>query len=67
VRNAGIAILAGSVLLAALSLFLWLLGLLGGVGGGLIHLLLVFAILVGPAGVVTGVVLILVGGRKQPR
>ena len=66
-RKAGIAILAGSVLLAALSLFLWLLGLLGGVGGGLIHLLLVFAILVGPGGLVTGVVLILVAGRDRPR
>ncbi|MFL6331709.1 MAG: hypothetical protein ACJ754_00025 [Pyrinomonadaceae bacterium] len=68
-RNVGIALLVGSVVLAGLSLIIWVLGLLTGFTfGGLVHLLLVFAILVGPAGVVAGLVLILVGGkRNQPR
>ena len=68
-RNAGIAVLVGAVLLAGLSLFIWLVGLVTGyTAGGFVHLLLVLAILVGPAGVVAGLVLIIVGSSKgRPR
>jgi hypothetical protein len=68
-RNVGIAVLVGAVLLAGLSLLIWLGGLITGYTlGGLVHLLLVLAILVGPAGVIAGLVLIFVGGsRNQPR
>jgi hypothetical protein len=68
-RNTGIAVLVGALGLAGLSLLIWLGGLVAGYTfGGLIHLLLVFAILAGPAGVLAGIVLILVGrGRHPPR
>jgi len=66
VRNAGIAVLVGSVSLSLILLAVWLLGLVVGfTGGGLIHLLLVAVILVGPAGIVAGVVLILVGNSRE--
>lgn len=64
-RNAGIAVLVGSVAAAGLLLLVWLVGLVTGVtGGGLIHLLLVLAILLGPAGVIVGVVLLVVAGSR---
>ena len=50
-RNAGIAVIVGSVAAAGLLVLVWLLGLVTGLtAGGLIHLLLVLAILLGPAG-----------------
>jgi hypothetical protein len=65
VRNAGIAVLVGSVVVAGLLLFVWLLGLVTGLtAGGLIHLLLVFAILLGPAGVLVGVVLLVIASAR---
>ena len=65
-KNAGIGILIGSVVLAGLSLLLWLVGLVTGfMGGGLVHLLLVFALVLGPAGLVAGVVLIIVGNSRS--
>jgi len=67
-RNAGIAVLVGSIATTAVLLIIWLLGLVFGMtAGGLIHLLLVLAILVGPAGVILGVILLFVAnarGRK---
>jgi hypothetical protein len=67
-RNAGIIILIGAVALSGLFFVVWLLGLvLGFTAGGLIHLLLLLALLVGPAGVIGGVVLILLGSRNRQR
>ena len=66
-RSAGIAVLLGAVALAGLSLIVWLLGLILGIGGALIHLLLLLAMLVGPAGAVAGIVLILVGRSRNPQ
>jgi hypothetical protein len=64
-RNAGIAVLVGSVVVTGILLLVWLLGLLiGTTAGGLIHLLLVLAILLGPAGVVVGVVLLVVASAS---
>jgi hypothetical protein len=66
-RNVGLAVLVGALVLAGLSFLIWLGGLVTGVTfGGLVHLLLVFAILVGPAGVIAGLVLIVVGGSRTP-
>jgi hypothetical protein len=65
VRNAGIAVLVGSVTVGVVLLLVWLVGFVTGfTAGGLIHLLLVFAILIVPAGVVTGVVLLAVAGAR---
>jgi hypothetical protein len=67
-RNVGIAVLAGSVGAAVLSLLVWLVGLVTGyTAGGLVHLLLVFAIIVGPVGLIAGIAIIVVGGRNPPR
>lgn len=63
----GIAVLGGSLLLAGLLLFAWVLGLVFGAGGGLIHLLLLLALFIGTVGALAGVVLILVGARHGRR
>jgi Family of unknown function (DUF5670) len=64
-RRAGVATIVGSVGLAGLLIILWLAGLVMHVGGGLIHLLLLLAMLVGPAGLAVGVVLVLLAGREE--
>jgi hypothetical protein len=66
-RNVGIAVIVGAFGLAALSLVAWLVGLVGGFGGGLIHLLLVFALVVGPVGLAAGLVLVIVGSSQSRR
>ncbi|HKG13879.1 MAG TPA: DUF5670 family protein [Pyrinomonadaceae bacterium] len=66
-RNTGIAVLVGSVVAAGVLLLVWFLGLVTGfTAGGLIHLLLVLAILLGPAGVIVGVVLLVVARTRKP-
>ncbi|HJQ32100.1 MAG TPA: hypothetical protein VJ866_07975 [Pyrinomonadaceae bacterium] len=65
-RNAGIAVLVGSVAFSVVLLIVWVLGLvLGLTGGGLIHLLLVAVVLLAPVGVVAGIVLIIVGNSRE--
>jgi hypothetical protein len=64
-RNAGVVVLFGSLALAGLMFLTWLVGLVVGfTAGGLIHLLLLSAVLVGPAGVLVGVLLIVLGKRR---
>jgi hypothetical protein len=63
-RNVGILVLVGSLVLSGLMLLGWLVGLIAGVGGGLIHLLLVATILLAPAGVLAGVLLIVLGKSR---
>jgi hypothetical protein len=64
-RNAGIAVLVGSVTVGVVLLLVWLVGFVTGfMMGGLIHLLLVFAILIVPIGVVTGVALLVVANAR---
>ncbi|HYH85387.1 MAG TPA: hypothetical protein VEX60_07885 [Pyrinomonadaceae bacterium] len=63
-RNVGIIVLVGSLVLSGLMLLGWLAGLVAGIGGGLIHLLLVATILLAPAGVVAGALLIVLGKRR---
>ncbi|MDT7541662.1 MAG: hypothetical protein QOE33_1566 [Acidobacteriota bacterium] len=64
-RRAGVAIIIGCVGLAGLLMLLWLAGLVMHVGGGLIHLLLLLAMLVGPTGLALGVVLVIIAGREN--
>ena len=64
-RNAGIAVLVGSVTVGVVLLLVWIVGFVTGfMMGGLIHLLLVFAILIVPIGVVTGVALLFVANAR---
>lgn len=63
-RQAAYLILIGSVVISALLIFFWLLGLVTHLGGALIHLLLLLALLLGFAGLTTGIVLLVGSGRK---
>lgn len=53
-----------SGVLATLLLAGWIVGLVGGIGGGLIHLLLLLAPAVAVVGVTAGVILIVADRRK---
>jgi hypothetical protein len=64
-RRTGVAIIVGSVVLASLLIVLWLAGFVAHVGGALIHLLLLLAMLLGPTGLAIGVVLVLIAGREE--
>jgi hypothetical protein len=64
-RRAGVAIIVGSVGLAGLLIILWLAGFILHLGGALIHLVLLLAMLLGPTGLAVGVVLVLIAGREQ--
>jgi hypothetical protein len=56
--------IGASILIAGFLLFIWLIGLIAGIGGSLIHLLFVLALLIGFVGIAIGVFL-LVTGKKQ--
>ncbi|MDQ5838752.1 MAG: hypothetical protein M3379_18400 [Acidobacteriota bacterium] len=59
-RNDGIIIIVAALALAGLLFAVWLLGLvLGFTAGGLIHLLLLLAVLIVPIGIGAGVVRII--------
>jgi hypothetical protein len=62
-RKIGIAVILGTLALAALLIVLWLVGLVAHVGGSLIHLLLVLALMIVPAGVVVGIILLAIDGK----
>jgi hypothetical protein len=57
-------IIGASVLIAGFLFFIWLIGLIFGIGGGLIHLLLLLALLIGFLGIAGGVAMIVMG-KKQ--
>lgn len=59
------ATIVGSLAAGGLLLLLWLAGFVMHVGGALIHLLLLLAMLIGPAGLAVGVVLVLLAGREE--
>ena len=63
-NKVGLFILAGSFGIAAIMLVIWLIGLLTGIAGNLIHLLLILALLVGGLGFVIGLVVLLVNRTK---
>lgn len=62
-KTAGIIVLVATLAVAGFLVVLWLVGLIGGIGGSLIHLLLVVAIMVALFGGVGGVVLLVVSSR----
>ena len=57
--------MAGSIAAAAFLLVLWIIGFLVNVGGGLIHLLLVLALIVGGTGFMVGIVVMLAGKKAS--
>ncbi|HEV2802834.1 MAG TPA: hypothetical protein VGW12_20355 [Pyrinomonadaceae bacterium] len=61
-RKAALVILVVSGALTSLSAILWLVGLIAGIGGSLIHLFLL-SIPLWLIGVVVGIVLLVVSGR----
>jgi hypothetical protein len=64
-RKRGIAVILGTFALAALLLVLWLVGLIAHVGGALIHLLLLLTFLIVPAGVVVGIIFLVLDGKGE--
>lgn len=62
-RKTAFIILGISAAVTLLSPIIWLLGLIGGIGGSLIHLFLILALL-GIPGVILGVVLLVTSGRN---
>lgn len=64
-NKVGLLILVGSLAVAAFLLVVWLIGFLGHIGGGLIHLLLILALLVGGTGSIVGIVVMLVGKKAR--
>jgi len=63
VKTAGIIVLVATLAVAGFLVLLWFVGLIGGIGGGLVHLLLVLAIMVAIFGGAGGVVLLIVSSR----
>ena len=59
----GLLILGGSIAAAAVLLIIWFIGFLGHIGGGLIHLLLILAMMIGSLGFIVGIVVLLVGKK----
>jgi hypothetical protein len=57
-------VLGASLIVPALLILLWIIGLFAVHVGGLIHLLLVLAMVIAPAGILTGIILLAVSGRK---
>lgn len=57
-------IIGASIVIAGFLLLVWLIGLIAGIGGGLIHLLFLLALLIGFLGIAGGVAMLLMG-KKQ--
>jgi hypothetical protein len=66
-NKTGLLVLIGSIVAAAFLLVIWFIGFLLHLGGGLIHLLLVLALVVGGIGTIVGVVVMLVSNKAAPR
>jgi uncharacterized protein DUF5670 len=62
-NKTGLIILGVSVGIAAFLLVIWLLGVISGIGGGLVHLLLILAMLVGAIGGIVGLIVALTGKK----
>jgi len=62
-RKIAFIILALSIALTLFSPIIWLVGLIGGIGGSLIHIFLILTPF-GILGVVAGVVLLVISGRN---
>lgn len=55
--------IGASILIAGFLLFVWLIGVILGIGGSLIHLLLVLALLIGFIGIAVGIFLLVMSKR----
>ncbi len=66
-RRAGLIVLASTLAAVGLLLFAWVVGLNADYAGGLIHLLLVIALLIAPVGTVVGVALLIFASRQSGR
>lgn len=62
-RKIAFIVLGVSAAVTLLSPIVWLLGLIGGIGGSLIHIFLILTLL-GIPGVIIGVVLLVMSGRN---
>ena len=62
-RKIAFIILALSIALTLFSPIIWLVGLIGGIGGSLIHIFLILTLL-GIPGVAVGVILSVISGRS---
>ena len=56
--------IGASILIAGFLLFVWLIGAIAGIGGSLIHLLLVLALLIGFIGIAVGIFLLVMNKRQ---
>jgi len=63
-RNLAFVVLALSIAITLFSPIIWLVGLLTGIGGSLIHIFLILTLLLGIPGVIVGVVLLVISGRN---
>lgn len=67
-RNTGLLVLLATFGLVGLLIILWLAGFIFGVGGNLIHLSLVLAMLIAPIGGIAGIVLLIIAtARRNPQ
>ncbi len=67
-RNTGLRVLLATFGLVGLLIILWLAGFIFGVGGNLIHLSLVLAMLIAPIGGIVGIVLLIIASaRRNPQ
>ena len=55
--------IGASIVIAGFLFFVWLIGVIAGIGGALIHLLLVLALLVGFIGIAVGIFLLVMNKR----
>ena len=62
-RKTAFIVLGISAAVVVLSAIIWLVGLIGGIGGSLIHIFLILALL-GIPGVIIGAVLLVISGRN---
>jgi hypothetical protein len=63
VNKTGLLILIGSVVSAAVLMVIWFVGFIANIGGSLIHLALLLALLVGSIGGIVGLIVLLVGKK----
>lgn len=67
-RNTGLLVLLATFGLVGLLIILWLAGFIFGVGGNLIHLSLVLAVLIVPIGGIVGIALLIIAStRRNPQ
>lgn len=64
-RNTGLRVLIATFGLVGLLIALWLVGFILGIGGNLIHLSLVLAILIAPVGGIVGIVLLIIASTRR--